>query len=112
MARQYKKILKKIHPKKKKWQEDKPKEKVGRDYLLIVVLAITYLFLIVGWANFTAVNRVLYVMLAIALSTTYARRHYNFTEKQDLWAERIGYVSMGIAMIAFVIQVYQNFFAG
>ena len=31
LARQYKKILKKIHPKKKKWQEEQPKQKVGRD---------------------------------------------------------------------------------
>ena len=94
MARQYKKILRKIHPKKKRWQESQPKEKVGRDYLLIIVLSITILFMVVGWSNFSAVNKILYVMLTITLSTTYARRHYNFTEKQDLWALRIGYVSM------------------
>ena len=111
MARQYKKILKKIHPKKKKWQTETPKEKVGRDYLLIAVMAITILFLIVGWANFTIVNKILYVALTIALSTTYARRHYDFTEKQDFWVVRAGYVAMGIATAAFLVNVYQTFFA-
>lgn len=111
MARQYKKILKKISPKKKKWQEEKPKEKVGKDYLLIAVIGITFFFLIVGWGNFNVVNKVLYVGLAISLSATYARRHYNFTEKQDLWIERAGYAAMGIALVAFVINLYQNFFA-
>ena len=111
MVRQYKKILKKIHPKKKKWQEDKPKEKVGKDYLLIAVMSLTVLFLFFGWANFTIANKVLYVMLTVSLFITYARRHYNFNEKQDLAAERISYATMGIAMIAFVIHVYQTYFA-
>ena len=110
MARQYKKILKKIHPKKKKWQE-KPPEKVGKDYLLIGVMAITILFLVIGWSNFALVNRVLYVALTIALGTTYARRHYNFNEQQDKWIERTGYAAMAIATIAFVVNVYQNYFA-
>ena len=111
MARQYKKILKKIHPKPKKWQQEQPKEKVGKDYLLIAVMGITIFFLITGWSAFTIVNKVLYIALTVALSTTYARRHYDFTEKQDLLAERLGYVAIGTATIAFIFNVYQNFFA-
>ncbi len=111
MARQYKKILKKIHPKKKKWQEDKPKENFGKDYLLIAVIAITFLFMIAGWANFTIINKILYVCLAVALSTTYARRHYDFTEQQDYWIVRVSYVAMGIATAAFLVNIYQNFIA-
>ena len=111
MARQYKKILKKIHPKPKKWQTEQPKEKYGRDYLLLAVIGITIFFMLVGWANFTIVNKVLYIMLAVALSTTYARRHYDFTEKQDYWVVRISYVAMGIATAAFLVNVYQNFFS-
>ena len=111
MARQYKKILKKIHPKKKKWQEEKPKEKVGRDYLLVAVIGITIFFLITGWANFTIVKKALYVALTVALSTTYARRHYDFNEQQDMWVERASYAAMGVALVAFVLDVYQTFFA-
>ena len=111
MARQYKKILKKIHPKKKKWQVEKPKENYGKDYLLIFVIAITILFMFVGWANFTIANKILYICLTVALSTTYARRHYDMTEKQDYWVLRVSYVAMGMATAAFLVNVYQNFFS-
>ena len=111
MARQYKKILKKIHPKKKKWQTEQPKEKVGRDYLLVAFMGITILFLITGWSAFTIVNKILYIALTVALSTTYARRHYDFTEVQDTWVMRLGYVAMAVATIAFVVNVYQQYFS-
>ena len=111
MAKQTKKILKKIHPKKKKWQIEQPKEKVGRDYLLVGVMAITILFLVVGWENFELANRVLYVALTVALGTTYARRHYDFNEKQDKLVERTGYAAMAVAATAFVINVYQTYFS-
>ena len=113
MARQSKKIAKKIQPKKKAEPENKKpeKEKVGKDYLLVGVLALTIVFLIFGWANFTAANRGLYLALLVSLSSTYARRHYNFTEKQDLWLERTGYTAMILAIILFAFVVYQQYFA-
>lgn len=113
MARQSKKIAKKIQPKKKTESENKKpvKEKVGKDYLLIAVLALTIVFLIFGWSNFTAINRGLYIALLVSLSTTYARRHYNFTETQDLWIERTGMVAMGCAIVLFVFIIYQQYFA-
>ena len=111
MARQSKKIAKKIQPKKKAEPENKKKEKVGKDYLLIFVLALTIVFLIVGWSNFTPWNRGLYIALLVSLSTTYARRHYNFTDTQDLWLERAGMVSMGCAIVLFIFVIYQQYFA-
>ena len=111
MARQSKKIAKKIQPKKKAEPENKKPEKVGKDYLLIFVLALTIVFLIVGWSNFTPWNRGLYIALLVSLSTTYARRHYNFTDTQDLWLERAGMVSMGCAIVLFAFVIYQQYFA-
>lgn len=113
MARQSKKIAKKIQPKKNSEVENKKpeKEKVGKDYLLITVLALTIVFLLVGWSNFTATNRALYLALLVSLSSTYARRHYNFTETQDLWIERAGMVSMGCAIVLFAFVVYQQYFS-
>ena len=112
MARQSKKIAKKIQPKKKAEPENKPPEKkVGKDYLLVIVLALTIVFLLVGWSNFTAANRGLYLALLVSLSSTYARRHYNFTPTQDLWIERAGYASMTIALALFGLVVYQQYFA-
>lgn len=113
MARQSKKIAKKLQPKKKVESENKQpvKEKVGKDYLLIGVLALTIVFLIVGWQNFTFTNRALYLALLVSLSSTYARRHYNFTETQDLWIERTGVIAMGAAIVLFAFVVYQQYFA-
>ncbi len=111
MARQSKKIAKKIQPKKKAEPENKKPEKVGKDYLLIIVLALTIVFLLVGWSNFTPLNRGLYIALLVSLSTTYARRHYNFTETQDLWLERAGMIAMGCAIVLFGFVVYQQYFA-
>lgn len=113
MARQSKKIAKKLQPKKKVESENKQpvKEKVGKDYLLIGVLALTIVFLIVGWQNFTFTNRALYLALLVSLSSTYARRHYNFTETQDLWIERAGVIAMGAAIVLFAFVVYQQYFA-
>ena len=111
MARQSKKIAKKIQPKKPATTENKKPAKVGKDYLLIIVLALTIVFLIVGWQNFTALNRGLYLALFVSLSTTYARRHYNFTDKQDLWLERLGIASMGVALVLFALVIYQQYIA-
>ncbi len=106
MARQYKKILKKLKPKENK--TDKKPEKIGKDYLLIAILSLTIVFMIVGWTNLDNYNRALYVMLTVSLSTTYARRHANLTETQGLWVERVGYVTMGVAVVLFVFVVYQK----
>lgn len=113
MARQSKKIAKKLQPKKKVESENKQpvKEKVGKDYLLVGVLALTIVFLIVGWQNFTFTNRALYLALLVSLSSTYARRHYNFTETQDLWIERAGVIAMGAAIVLFAFVIYQQYFA-
>ena len=112
MARQSKKIAKKIKPVKKVESENKkPEKKVGKDYLLVIVLALTIVFLIVGWSNFTSANRGLYLALLISLSTTYARRHYKFTDTQDLWLERTGMVAMGAAIVLFAFVIYQQYFA-
>ena len=112
MARQSKKIAKKIQPKKKAVEpENKKPEKTGKDYLLVIVLALTIVFLLVGWTNFTWANRGLYLALLVSLSSTYARRHYNFTSEQDMWVERAGYVSMIFAIILFAYVVYQQYMA-
>ena len=111
MARQSRKIAKKIQPKKKAEPEKKKPEKVGKDYPLIIVLALTIVFLIFGWSNFTPLNRGLYIALLVSLSTTYARRHYTFTDTQDLWLERAGMVAMGCAIVLFGFIIYQQYFA-
>jgi len=112
MARQTKKIAKRIQPKKKSEPENKKPAKTGKDYLLIIVLALTIVFMLVGWSYFTPANRGLYVALFVSLATTYARRHYNLSDEQDMWAQRAGVVSMGIAIVLFAFIVWQQYIAG
>ena len=109
MARQLRKIFKKIQPKNK--PPEKPPEKVGKDYLLIVILSLTVIFMVLGWSNFTGFNRALYLSLVVSLASTYARRHYNLSPKQDLFAERIGLIAMALAIGLFVVVLYQQFFS-
>ena len=112
MARQSKKIAKKLKPKQPTETQDKqPDKKVGKDYLLIIVFALTLVFLIVGWSNFSPLNRGLYLALAVSLSATYARRHYNLSPTQDLWVERAGFASMTVAIVCFAAVVYFQYFA-
>ena len=112
MARQSKKIAKKLKPKQTTETENKqPEKKVGKDYLLIIVFALTLVFLIVGWQNFTPLNRALYVALAISLGSTYARRHYNLSPTHDLWVERAGFASMAAAIVFFAAVVYFQYFS-
>lgn len=108
MARQYKKILKKIQPKKSR--VDKPQEKKGKDYLLTIVLALTIFFMFIGWNEFTNFNRGLYLSLTVSLSATFVRNHYNLNQVQDTWAERIGFVGMAFSIIFFIAVLYTQFF--
>lgn len=110
MARQYKKIVKKIQPKDKSSKPKEKPEKIGKDYILIIVMAITFVFMLLGWSYFTNLNRGLYVALLASLVTTYIRRHANLNEKQNYWLEKASQVSMGIAIVLFAIVAYYQHF--
>ena len=109
MARQYKKILKKIKPKEKKVESSQKKEKSWTDYLLPAFLALTAVVMFLGWDSFTNLNRALYVFLTLTLGITFVRKNYNLDATQDKWAERAGYVSMAIATILFGIHFYVQY---
>ena len=108
MARQYKKILKKIKP-KEKVEPPKKREKTLSDYILTAFFALTAVVMFLGWSSFTDLNRALYVFLTITLGITFVRRNYNLTPTQDLWVERAGYVTMGIATVLFGLHFYNQY---
>lgn len=103
------KLFKKLNPKNKK--PVKPPEKVGKDYLLIIILSLTIIFMLFGWQSFDNTNRALYVALILSLASTYARRHLSKNETQDLWFDRISLISMIAAIILFVMEIYGKFIA-
>ena len=109
MARISKKIRKKITPKP---TENKPqKENVGKDYLLIGVIAFTFIVMVAGWPTISNINRALYFTLLLSLSMTYTQRHYDLNEIQDLWVRRIGTAAMGVAVALFIFTLYLQFIA-
>lgn len=109
MARQYKKILKKIKPKEKKVEPPKKKGKDWSYYILTAFFALTAVVMVLGWSNFTDLNRALYVFLTITLGITFIRRNYNLSPVQDMWVERAGYVTMAIATVLFGLHFYNQY---
>ncbi len=107
MARITKRLKKKLNPKPK--EDAKPKEKVGKDYLLVGVLAFTFVLMVAGWPTLTNLSRALYFTLLMSLSMTYADRHYDLTEIQAVWVRRIGTASMGMAVALFIYSLYERF---
>ncbi|MBR6013206.1 MAG: hypothetical protein IK062_05430 [Selenomonadaceae bacterium] len=106
MARQYKKILKKIKPKEKKVESAKKDKKSWSYYILAAFLALTAVVMVLGWENFTNINRGLYVFLTTTLAINFARRTYDLTPTQDLWAERASYATMAVATVLFGLNIY------
>jgi len=87
------------------------KEKVGKDYLLIAVIAFTLMITITAWSTLTNLNRALYTLLLVSLSLTYIRRHANLTEQQETWVDRGSIVSMGFALAVFAVVMYYQIFS-
>lgn len=105
MAKQIRKIRKKIKPKENAIQPKK-KEKSWSDYILMAFLALTAVVMIIGWDEFTNMHRGLYLFLTITLGINFARRNYELTPEQDKLAERVSYVTMAIATALFALNIY------
>lgn len=107
MAKQYKKLQNKIHPKAK----TAPKEKIGNDYLLMVMIGFTVIILALGWSHLDSMNKAMYVLLTLSLSLTYARRHAKLTDNQRVYVDRASFASIGLAAALFLIIAYNQYFA-
>ena len=111
MARQYKKILKKIKPKEKKSDPPEKNDRSWSYYLMAAFFALTGVVMVLGWESFTNINRALYVFLTLTLGINFARRTYNLNPTQDLWAERTSYATMAVATILFGLNIYFQHFS-
>ena len=107
MAKQYKKLRNRIHPKKK--EPPAPQEKVGKDYLLLVVIGFTALVLLVGWPRMKPLSAAMYLLLLVSLGLTYLRRHGKIEERHLALADKASMGAIGIAVALFVVQLYQEF---
>ena len=108
MARQYKKILKKIKPKNvPAVQQEKP----GNDLLLLGIIVITLIVMAVGWDHFDDYNRALYMLLASSLILTYTSRHSKLSDRVQNFVGVASLVCMGLAAALFLVIVYNQFFS-
>jgi len=107
MAKQYKKLQNKVYPKKN--AVARPKEKIGRDYLLMAVIAFTTVVTIFGWTQFDLLNRSMYVLLTFSLCMTYIFRHANISDNAKIYVNRASLAAMGLAVALFLLSAYHTF---
>ncbi len=107
MSKQYKKLQNKLHPKEVKQE---PKYKEGKDYLLLIMIAITFVITLLGWENLDNTNRAMYFLLTISLTLTYLYRHANFPEKVKAYINAASLGTIGLAVALFLLNVYYTFF--
>lgn len=108
MAKQYRKLQKKLQPPAEK---PAPRRNYGKDYFLIGVIAFTALILIAAWQTLEPANLVMYSLLLTSLCITYARRHVKMSAKMDYYLERAGLIFTIAAVSLFVVVFYRQFIA-
>lgn len=107
MAKQYKKMQKKIYPKAP--TENKVEKPIGKDYLLMGIFSFTLIVTIVGWDNLDAVNRAMYLLLSLSLGLTYAVRHASVSDTVKKYLSAASTGSIGLAVALFLINLYYTF---
>ena len=107
MAKQYKKLQQKIYPKK---EAEPPKEKIGKDYFLLGVIAFVVIVSCIGWEQFDNSNRAMYLLLSVSLCLTYARRHFNLPERAQKIVDILSMVTIAVAFFIFIIIAYNLLF--
>ena len=109
MAKQYKKLQNKLHPKKEDPRK-KEKEKIGNDYLLMLICCFTWVVTIAGWEHFDNMNRVMYSLLTLSLTLTYASRHAKVSDNVRAYLNSASLGAMGLAVASFLITIFHQFF--
>ena len=109
MANQYKKLQKKLYSQKNSSKKT-PEPKVGKDYMLLILIVFTVFVGIAGWSQLDVMNRSMYALLTISLSLTHIRRHAKLSETMQVIVERTSLVCLGCAVIVFFVVLYQQFF--
>ena len=108
MAKQYKKLQNKVYPKKKA-DDSKPQEKIGKDYLLLGIIAFMIVITLAGWEYLTSLNRWMYVLLTFSLSMTYVFRNAKISENAKIYVNRASLASMGLAIAMFLLELYNKY---
>jgi hypothetical protein len=109
MSRYSKRISEKIE--KTKSTANPPGKKAGRDILLLILIAVNFLFLILGWSQALIIDKAIYILLECSLISIYAYRHARLNEKNTERLKYMGLTFMGIAFACFIYSAYIRYFA-
>ena len=104
MAKLTRKLKQKLAPQKKE-----PEKKPGKDYFLLIVLFLTFIVMLAGWQHLDTLNRILYLLLTLSLSLTYANRHFEMTDRVHTIIERLGIGTIAFSILIFVVICYNQF---
>ena len=108
MARQYKRILRKVSPAK---PAPEKKKKPGKDIFLLIVISFVFFVLIFGWGTFDLLNRAMYVLLLLSLCLVYAHKHADLEDSKLVWLDRLSFFSISASLALFLVICYFQYIA-
>ena len=109
MSKQYKKLQRKLHPQKN--ESKQPEKPVGKDYVLIAVIAFLIVMLVSMGGYMDKLNLSMYILLLISMCCTYAQRHFKLSENTEIYVMRAGQASIGLAIALFLVSLYYQLIA-
>ena len=109
MAKMLKKLQQKITPPEKPKAAPPP----GKDYLLLILMAMSVILVIAAWDTLDTLTITMYILLTLSLGLTYTRRHAadRLTETQMMLVTRGSMVTIGIAGALFLLDAYYRYIA-
>ena len=107
------KMLKKLQSKTTPPKEEKQQRPPGKDYVLLILMAMSVILVIAAWDTLDTLTITMYILLTLSLGLTYTRRHATdrLSEFQMMIVTRASFVTIGMAGALFLIDAYRRFFA-
>ena len=101
------KMLKKLQSKTAPPKEEKQQRPPGKDYVLLILMAMSVILVIAAWDTLDTLTITMYILL------TYTRRHAadRLTETQMMLVTRGSMVTIGIAGALFLLDAYYRYIA-
>ena len=110
MAKQYRKLRRKLKPRTAAPADKIQAQVKGKDYFLLGIIFFTMIVTTLGWKELDGINRLMYVLLTLALTLTYVRRqNKNLSERMKLFVERGSMLAIGLSLLLFIYNIYHQF---
>lgn len=110
MARESKKIRRKVEPEYGKKKSDM-KPKAPKDRMLLVLIALTVFVMGMGYQNLDGVGLAMYAMLLVSMVVVYINRHSELSESTHRFLTWFSLATSIACIGLFGYSTYLNFFA-